>query len=225
MTTIDLFTGEWTPDAVVFDCDGLLMDTESCWTVAETEIFARHGLPFGPQEKALVIGRSISAAADNMAVAFRRPDEGRQIEAELLALVTKVVGDQADPMDGAVELVHLVRERRPVAVASNSPRALLDLALRRGGLEDCFPVSLAADEVSTPKPAPDMYLETCRRLGTPAAATLAFEDSRTGVRSAVAAGVRVVGVPTLHVEGELPADVVVPSLRNERLLSWVRSWT
>lgn len=61
---------DWTPQAVVFDCDGLLMDTEPCWSVAETELFARRGLPFGPEQKALVIGKSVAAAAETMAGVF-----------------------------------------------------------------------------------------------------------------------------------------------------------
>lgn len=223
--TTGLFESTWAPDAVVFDCDGLLMDTESCWTVAETAIFARHGLPFGPEEKALVIGRSIGAAADNMAEAFGRPGSGREIEVELLDLVAEVVGSQAESMPGAGELVQLVARRRPIAVASNSPRVLLDLALARGGLTELFPISIAADEVATPKPAPDMYLEACRRLGAAPDSVLAFEDSMTGVKAALAAEVRVVGVPTLHVEGTLPADVVVSSLTDPALTSWVRRWS
>jgi beta-phosphoglucomutase-like phosphatase (HAD superfamily) len=70
----------WRPDAVVFDCDGLLMDTESCWTIAERAMFARHGLPFGDVEKASLIGRSIPDAAAVLTRTFGRPGENAAIE-------------------------------------------------------------------------------------------------------------------------------------------------
>ncbi|WP_328606947.1 HAD family phosphatase [Amycolatopsis sp. NBC_00345] len=214
---------DWFPQAVVFDCDGLLMDTEPCWTVAETELFARRGLPFGPEQKALVIGKSVEAAAGAMAEVFGEPGTGATIAVELLGLVTEVVAAKAEAMPGARALVELAAAAVPIAVASNSPRALLEAALARGGLADAFPVSVAADEVESPKPDPEMYLTSCARLGVAPADALAFEDSMTGLRSARGAGVPVVGVPTLS-HADFPADVVVPSLRDEELLSWVRRW-
>lgn len=213
----------WQPQAVVFDCDGLLMDTEPCWTIAETEIFARRGLPFGPGQKALVIGKSVEAAAGAMAEAFGEPGRGREIGVELLGLVTEVVSSKAEAMPGAHEIVELASRQAAIAVASNSPRALLDTALRRGGFDGLFPVVVAADEVPAPKPAPDMYLEACRRLGIAPPDALAFEDSLTGLRSARAAGIRTVGVPTLARQ-DFPADLVVPTLRDPVLLDWVGGW-
>ncbi|MET9628335.1 HAD family phosphatase [Lentzea sp. NPDC006480] len=218
-----LFDG-WRPEAVVFDCDGLLMDTEPCWTIAETEIFARRGLPFGPDQKALVIGKSVQAAALAMAEAFGESGRGPQLETELLGLVTEVVSAKAEAMAGAHEIVALAAAGASIAVASNSPRALLDAALDRGGFTGVFPVVVAADEVQNPKPAPDMYLEACRRLGVLPRDALAFEDSMTGLRSAQAAGIRTVGVPTLT-DREFPAEVVVPSLRDQALLDWISGWT
>ncbi|QXV60645.1 HAD family phosphatase [Amycolatopsis sp. TNS106] len=218
-----LFGGR-NPRAVVFDCDGLLMDTEPCWSVAETELFARRGLPFGADEKALVIGKSLPAAADAMAAAFGEPDAGAEIADELLRLVTEVVTAKAEAMPGSRELVELTAAAVPVAVASNSPRALLDAALVRGDLAGMFPVKLAADEVTAPKPDPEMYLTACALLNVEPADALAFEDSETGLRSARAAGVPVIGVPTLKHQ-DFPADVVIGSLRDEELLSWVRGWS
>ncbi|RSM66361.1 HAD family phosphatase [Amycolatopsis sp. WAC 01376] len=217
-----LFDGR-NPRAVVFDCDGLLMDTEPCWSVAETELFARRGLPFGPDEKALVIGKSLPAAADAMAKAFGEPGGGAVIADELLRLVTEVVTAKAEAMPGARELVELTAAAVPVAVASNSPRALLDAALLRGGLSAMFPVKLAADEVAAPKPDPEMYLTACDLLNVEPADALAFEDSMTGLRSARAAGLPVIGVPTLR-QQDFPADFVIGSLRDEELLAWVRGW-
>jgi HAD superfamily hydrolase (TIGR01509 family) len=213
----------WTPAAVVFDSDGLLVDTEPCWTVAETELFARRGLGFGREQKALVIGKSLPAAAELLTEVFGEPGGADAIARELLLLVEEVIGRSATAMDGAAELVATVAKSVPVAVASNSPRGLLDAALGRAGLADAIPVSVAADEVSAAKPAPDVYLAACAMLGQPPDQCLAFEDSMTGLRSAQAAGLRTVGVPTLD-RDDFPADLVVPSLRDERLLAWISNW-
>ena len=217
------FPGQWIPAAVVFDCDGLLMDTEPCWTVAETEVFARRGLGFGPEQKAMVIGRTLEDAGELMAEAFGEPGQGPAIGAELLGLVAQVIGAEAEAKTGAQELVKLVAARVPVAVASNSPRALLDVALQRGGFAGVFGVSIAADEVTRAKPAPDMYLESCARLDRSPDACLAFEDSMTGLRSAVAAGLRTVGVPSLS-SADFPADWVVADLTDPDLVRWVHTW-
>ena len=128
--------------AVVFDCDGLLVETESRWTLAETAIFAEHGFPFGPEEKAMLIGRSIEAACDEMAEYFGRAGEGPAIAVDLLERVQREVEAFVEPMPGAVELVQACAARVPVAVASNSPRSLLDLALERSGLAELFRIPL-----------------------------------------------------------------------------------
>jgi HAD superfamily hydrolase (TIGR01509 family) len=213
----------WIPAGVVFDSDGLLVDTEPCWTMAETELFARRGLGFGPEQKALVIGRSVPAAAELLTEVFGEPGGAGQIARELLLLVQEAVAGSATAMAGAAELVEAAARRVPVAVASNSPRALLDAALRRARLAGALAVSVAADEVPAAKPAPDIYLTACAALGVPPERCLAFEDSMTGLRSAQAAGLRTVGVPTLP-QDDFPADMVIPSLRDERLLAWIGRW-
>jgi HAD superfamily hydrolase (TIGR01509 family) len=213
----------WRPEAIVFDCDGLLMDTESCWTIAERAMFARHGLPFGNAEKASLIGRSIPDAAAVLTHTFGRPGENAALEREMIDGAMETIAASAEPMPGARQLIARLRGRLPLAVASNATRSLLDIALRRSGFADAFAVSLSADEVHFPKPAPDMYLEACRRLGVQSGRALAFEDSLTGLRSAQAAGLKLVGIPTLH-QGEFPADLVFKSLADEELLAWVDSW-
>jgi beta-phosphoglucomutase-like phosphatase (HAD superfamily) len=115
--------GEWVPDAIVFDCDGLLVDTEPCWTLAEAELFARRGLVFGDAEKASLIGTSVPAACATLADAFADGATAAQIESELLMRVAVIVARDAGAMPGAVALVNRVVARRPTAVASNSPRS------------------------------------------------------------------------------------------------------
>jgi HAD superfamily hydrolase (TIGR01509 family) len=209
--------GDWRPRAVVFDCDGLLVDTEPCWTVAETELFRRRGRGFGPDEKALLIGRSLDHACDELARLFEEPS-GAALADELLSLVVGVIDGGVAPMPGAAELIEQIGAVLPIAVASNSPRALLDTTLARSGLRTLVEITIAADEVLLPKPAPDLYVEACRRLSTEPRDALALEDSTTGVRSARAAGMRVVGVPTLA--SAFDADWVVASLTDPGLGAW-----
>jgi HAD superfamily hydrolase (TIGR01509 family) len=206
-------------DAVVFDCDGLLVDTETGWTRAETAIFAEHGHAFGTEQKEIVIGRTLAAAGGAMADYFGRPGEGPALARRLHDLVAVELAAGADPLPGARDLVVRLRGRVPIAVASNSPRAFVDTALAAAGLDDLFTHVLAAEDVVHPKPAPDLYLAACAALGAAPARSVAFEDSRTGVASARAAGLHVVGVPSLP-DAALAADTLFPSLTDPALTRW-----
>ena len=213
----------WKPAAVVFDCDGLLVDTETCWSVAESEIFVRVGLSFGPEQKARLIGKSVADEAREIAKAAGGHINAHDIEIELLERAAKAIDVGAHAMPGAVSIVDRIGRVLPIAVASNSPRRLLELALERGELAHTFRVSIAGDEVAVPKPAPDIYLEACRRLGVAPDQALAFEDSLTGVLAAKAAGMKVICIPTL--KGlEYPADAVFDTLGDGRLLGWFSEW-
>jgi HAD superfamily hydrolase (TIGR01509 family) len=208
-------------EAVVFDCDGLLVDTENCWTVAESAIFAAHGRPFGPAEKALVLGRSLEAAGEAMAAHFGRPGAGAEIAAGLLERVREELARGAEALPGAADLVRACRASVPVAVASNSPRELLDTALESAGLLDCFSRSFAADEVVSPKPAPDLYRTACAALGAAPERSVAFEDSPTGIASARAAGLYVAVVPSLP-GADIDHDWLGGSLADPELVSWAK---
>lgn len=210
------------PAGIVFDCDGLLVDTEPCWTVAETAVFAARGLSYGPVEKARFIGKSVPDTVELMAAIFGEAGNEDAIRAELVGTVGDVIGSRAEPMPGALALVDALAGRLPIAVASNSPRPILDMALRRAGLTDVFGAVVAADEVEMPKPAADLYLAACAGLGVVAAASVAFEDTVTGVTAARAAGMLVVGIPSLD-PTDFPADLVLPSLADPRLLAWAES--
>lgn len=206
-------------EAVVFDCDGLLVDTEACWTIAETAIFAAHGHPFGPEQKALVIGRTVEAAGEAMAQYFGHPGTGAELAADLLERVRKELSRGAAALPGATELVRACRAAVPLAVASNSPRELLDVALWSTGLADYFPHSFAADEVRSPKPAPELYLTACQALGVAPRRSVAFEDSATGIAAARAAGLHVAVVPSLPGTA-LDHDWLGTSLAAPELREW-----
>jgi HAD superfamily hydrolase (TIGR01509 family) len=205
--------------AVVFDCDGLLVETESRWTIAETAVFDEYGFPFGPEQKAMLLGRAVEEAAPDMAEYFGRPGDADAIAADLLERVHREIAAQAEALPGALELVRACAARVPVAVASNSPRSLVDLALAPSGLGDLLPVRITIEDVERPKPWPDLFLEACRRLGADPASSVAFEDSGTGMRSARAAGLYVVGVPSLA-GLEVDCDWQVESLADPELVAW-----
>ncbi|MBU2663682.1 HAD family phosphatase [Actinoplanes bogorensis] len=207
-------------DAVVFDCDGLLVDTESAWTRAETRIFAEHGHGFGPEQKAIVIGTTLAAAGEAMAGWFGRPGDGERLARRLHELVAVELAGGADARPGARELVERLRGRVPIAVASNSPRVFVEAALRTAGVDDLFEHIVTADDVVHAKPAPDLYLAACAALGgADPARSVAFEDSATGARSARAAGLYVVGVPSLP-GVTLEVDVVFEALTDPALTGW-----
>ena len=208
--------------AIVFDCDGLLVDTEPAWTIGETAVFAENGFDFGPEQKRLVIGKSISASTDAMADYFGRPGTGRELIDHLLELVEEQLLLGVVPLPGVVALLDAIGDRVPIAVASNSSRAFLNVSLKASGLLDRFTVSVSADEVEHPKPHPDVYLEAFARLGANPSLGVALEDSATGIASARASGAFVLTVPSLP-DGHSDGDYITPSLVDPAVLQWGRT--
>src|SRR5271170_5560101 len=174
--------------AVVFDCDGVLLDTESSWSRAEAALFAEYGFGFGPAEKDLLIGRTLEAACDNMAVYIGQPGVGRRLQSELLPRVESELATTVEAMPGARDLLERLAGRVPLAVATNSRRALLNAALATSALVDYFEVSVAADEVERPKPDPQLYLAAFDQLGAQPCSGVALEDSATVLAAARASG-------------------------------------
>ncbi|HEU4979498.1 MAG TPA: HAD family phosphatase [Solirubrobacteraceae bacterium] len=206
------------PAAVIFDNDGLLLDTEQAWTRAEVVLFGRRGRAFTADHKRYMLGSSPQAGARKLEEMLELPGQGTALHEELEALVMEEVGRGAPAMPGAPELVAELRERGvPVGLASNSKREFVDCALRHAGMDELFDASLAGDEVAHPKPAPDIYLGVAERLGVAPADCVALEDSHTGVAAARAAGMLVIGVPSFP-GVELPeADIVAASLLDARV--------
>jgi HAD superfamily hydrolase (TIGR01509 family) len=199
-------------EAVVFDCDGLLLRTEDCWTRAEEELFARYGRAFGPDEKRALIGTSSTTGSRVLERLLDQPGRADELGLELLELVERLLLEEAVAFPGAAELVAAVRERgMPVGVASNTPGMLLRGALACAGMLQEFAAIVAADEVAEPKPSPDVYLRACELLGAKPSRSVALEDSPTGVAAARGAGMYVIGVPSFP-GVTLEADLVAESL-------------
>lgn len=200
------------PAAVLFDNDGLTLDTEVCWTRAEEALFRRRGRTFTLAHKQEMIGTSATVASATLERHLEAPGTGAALMDELHELLLLELEREVVARPGALDLIDALRAAgRPIGMASNSPRVIVDRALLAAGIPTHFDHTIAGDEVAHPKPAPDIYLALAAALGVDPAACVALEDSPTGVRSARAAGMFVIGIPSL--EGiALDADLVARSL-------------
>ena len=186
------------PAAVAFDNDGLLLDTEYLWTLAEEELFRRRGLEFTHEHKLQVVGSSKEVAGPLLAGLLGEPGGEAEIMAELEGLVMIEARNGGEPMSGARELVEALRAAGvPLGLVSNSPREFVRAVIGPSGLEDAFEFLVTPFDGFPPKPAPDLYLEASRRLGSSPTDMVVLEDSRPGVGGALAAGARVIGVPSV----------------------------
>jgi HAD superfamily hydrolase (TIGR01509 family) len=201
------------PAAVVFDLDGLLVESESRWTIAEQRVVAELGGTWDLELKRRMLGTSLSQAAETMAEWVGVPPErAPEIALAVLDGVLDAVEEHgADAMPGARALVADLAGKVPLAVASNSTRQLVGAVLRASGLPDVWDAVVCAGDGLRPKPEPDVYLAACRELAVAPERSLALEDSPTGVAAARAAGMRVIGIPSLP-GLDLHADAAYPSL-------------
>lgn len=209
------------PSAVVFDLDGTLLDTEAGWLRAGAALSARYGHPFGADEERLFVGLSTESICEIMARRFGLPGQEARLYDELIALVGHELQGPAVPMPGAAELVAALAGRIPIAVATNSTRALLDQVLASSGLDGFFDASVAVDEVRSPKPQPDVYQAAFGLLGARPEAAVAVEDSFTGLEAARAAGGFVITVPPAATSGG--GDRAFSTLADPELLEWARA--
>jgi HAD superfamily hydrolase (TIGR01509 family) len=184
--------------AVVFDNDGLLLDTEEAWTRAEQRLFAGLGRAFTMEHKRTLIGSSRTMAAVKLEAMLERPGQGEALMDELLSLVMEEALAGVAPRPGAQRLLDRLSDAGvPLALASNSEREFVERTLASAGLltDGPFAAVVTANDVEHPKPAPDIYIEACRLLGVLPTEAVALEDSPIGVASAAAAGMFVIAVP------------------------------
>lgn len=179
--------------AAVFDMDGLLLDTENCWIRSEAELLERHGDTFTEDDHVATHGRAMQVSC--RIYAERLGLDPAVLEAELLALMRRHYEEGPAVRPGAAHLVHGLRGRLRLGVASSTTYDLVHLALDGAGLLEPFATIASGSDLGHPKPKPHAYLEACRALGVAPADAIAFEDSPVGVAAAYAAGLTVVAVP------------------------------
>lgn len=205
-------------EAVIFDCDELLLETGRCWTRGYAALFAHYGREYTMEDKRRLMGIGQETCGRILAELFEQPGRAEELSVELLARCWDEVASGASPKPGAVELIGELAGRTQLGLATNSPRKLAEAALQNAGLDGRFDVVVGGDEVAYAKPDPDIYLTTCRRLDASLTRAVALEDSPTGVAAASAAGLRVIGVPSLP-GTELGADLVANSLANSSVFA------
>ena len=220
---------QWRPRAVVFDCDGVLMDTERAWARVQRRVAAGFGVEIDAPTETRLMGLSATDIAEFVADRARHA-HGEQaapsVQSVYRALVgteAEVVGAVLEPLPGAVETVKAFARHVPVAVASNSTSAVLDRKMHAVGLADTLQTWVSAEDVPRGKPAPDIYEEAVRRLGVAPEDTLAVEDSPAGSTAAVTAGLWVLGAPHGHDE-PLRSHFLVESLGDPAVGELLRGW-
>ena len=203
-------------EAVLWDMDGLLVDTEPLWTVAEVELAAEHGATWDEQIKAAVVGTRLDVAVPLVLRHFGKPvtpESVEEISRWLLRRMVELFRTDLSPMPGAVELFEALRDEGvPQALVSSSYRVLVDGVLAAG--YGPFDLTVAGDEVRRGKPDPEPYLTAASQLGVDPRRCVVLEDSPSGIAAGTAAGCAVVAVPNVHgvVVDPAPRRLVVPSL-------------
>jgi HAD superfamily hydrolase (TIGR01509 family) len=207
--------------AVIFDCDGTLVDSEPLARQAWERSLAPYGYAVRDDEYAGVIGLSYERTHALFAARIPGLAERDAFWEDYAATLFELFDIALEPFPDALETLRELQSAGLAVAVASSPRVRLDRALRRIGLADAFAVTVAGDEVEHGKPAPDMFLAAAAGLGVEPARCAAIEDSGPGVAAAVAAGMRTVGVARPGIDSAALADahVVVERLSAEAVLA------
>jgi HAD superfamily hydrolase (TIGR01509 family) len=202
---------------VVFDLDGVIVDSEQVWDEVRSEYTREAGGRYSDRAARDMMGMSSTEWSAYMSEELGLPGTPEEINAAIVERMLARYGEAPPLIPGAVEAVRAVAERLPVAIASSSNPELIEVVLAAAGLTDLVPEAVSSQEVARGKPAPDVYLEAARRLGIDPTQAAAVEDSHNGILSAKAAGMLVIAVPNPHFppdeDAMAQADVVLSSIR------------
>jgi HAD superfamily hydrolase (TIGR01509 family) len=202
--------------AVVFDLDGVIVDSEHVWDAAREALARERGGRWHEGAQQDMMGMSSVEWSRYMHDVIGLKDPPEEISTEVVRRLEAIYREELPLIDGATEAVARLAERWPLAVASSSNRPIIDLVLGLSDLDRFFRATVSSEEVPRGKPAPDVYLEAARRLGTDPQRSAAVEDSRNGILSASAARMRVVAIPNTRFppdeEALAAADVVLYSI-------------
>ncbi|MBV8258777.1 MAG: HAD family phosphatase [Actinobacteria bacterium] len=182
-------------EAVVFDLDGVLIQSEEVWDAVRERYVREQGGRYDAEVQRAMMGMSAPEWSRYLHEVAGVPDSPEEINREIVRRMLAAYADDLPLVDGAVATVRALAAAYPLALASSSNRELIEEVLDVSGLADAFRVTVSSEEVAEGKPAPDVYLEAARRLGIDPARCVAVEDSHAGIRSAKAAGMRVIAIP------------------------------
>ena len=201
--------------AVVFDLDGVIVDSEHVWNEARMRLAEERGGLWHAGAQRAMMGMSSTEWSRYMHEVIELPDPPEEISAEVVRRLSAIYREELPLIPGAIEAVRRLRARFRLGLASSSNRELIDLVLDLAGIAECFEATVSSEEVARGKPAPNVYLEVARLLELPPEDCAAIEDSENGILSARRAGMRVVAVPNpRYPPGDAAlaeADVVVRS--------------
>jgi len=203
-------------EAVVFDLDGVLVDSEQVWDEIRETLARERGGRWHERAQVDMMGMSSGEWSRYMHDVIGLADAPEDINAEVVERILARYRQELPLVDGGVDAVERLAPDFHLAVASSSNRPVIDAVLDTAGLSELFEVTVSSDEVERGKPAPDVYVEAARRLGVAPERCAAVEDSANGIRSARAAGMRVIAIPNHRYppadEALAAADVVLESL-------------
>lgn len=201
--------------AVVFDLDGVLIDSEQVWNEVREELARERGGRWSERSQRDMMGMSSPEWSRYMHEVVGVSGSAEEINREVVVRMLGRFAGGPPWLPGAIVVVRRLAGRWPLGLASSSNRELIDAVLAAGGIAGLFAATVSSEEVARGKPAPDVYLETARRLGVDPVDCTAVEDSHNGILSAKAAGMRCVAIPNAHYppgEAVRDADAVVGSL-------------
>jgi HAD superfamily hydrolase (TIGR01509 family) len=203
-------------EAVVFDLDGVLLDSEQLWDKAREQLARERGGRWHDQAQRDMMGMSSLEWSRYMHETIGLPEPPEEISREVVERLTALYRERLPAIPGAKEAVERLAADYKLGLASSSNRELIDLALELLGVAHLFAATVSSEEVACGKPAPDVYLEAARRLGIEPARAAAVEDSQNGILAAKAAGMRVIAIPNRHFPPDeqalARADVTLGSL-------------
>jgi HAD superfamily hydrolase (TIGR01509 family) len=182
-------------EAVVFDLDGVLLDTEELWDEARRQLAEERGARWPDDAQRAMMGMSSPEWSRYLHDVIGLPEPPEQISAEVVRRLETLYRERLPLVPGALEAVRRIGAIWPLGIASSSNRPLIELFLELTGTHDLFRATVSSEEVERGKPAPDVYLDAAGRLGVDPASCVAIEDSENGIRSASAAGLRVAAIP------------------------------
>jgi HAD superfamily hydrolase (TIGR01509 family) len=182
-------------EAVVFDLDGVLLDTEELWDEARRRLAEERGARWPDDAQRAMMGMSSPEWSRYMHDVIGLTESPEQISAEVVRRLEALYRERLPLVPGALEAVRRIGADWPLGIASSSNRPLIDLFLELTDTRELFRATVSSEEVEQGKPAADVYVEAARRLGVDPARCVAIEDSENGIRSATAAGLRVVAIP------------------------------